>query len=413
MKALRSVLGLMLFAVCMAIVGTTVGAPLVFGIGGAVLPFFTNAAGFNNGYALFVSNPDVDALSTYAGRYEQKLYSTMINGMEFIDRKHIDVQLNVKSKLKLTKLKVTANVRPYSATEHLQGTAVYSGRDLEVHRGKSEMSVEVLKYRDTWMNEVLKGEIDPVKIPFAEYFFAEYTKEIGTEINNRTLYWGFDTSDAVAFDAGDTYAVGDIVTFTPAGGVEHYYKCIATTTAGQSPTTHAAKWQIYDAEAFFPGFKSIIDQAITDGDLTEISSGVVNSGSTALAAMKEVYRALPAPYKNVETELFCSHTDFEYLLDGISDKYHQYSGNQEGATSVIYLPDTDRKCRVMPATWLNGSRRLIATPKANLVFGTNLLADFNKFNIVQSELWTIKMGVVFEGGVQIRDFGAMAIGDQD
>lgn len=413
MKALKQGLGLLLFSICMAIVGTTVGAPSLFGAAGAVTPFLTNAAGFKSGYALYVSNPDVDALAAYAGKYEQKLYSTMINGMEFIDRQQIDYILNVKGKLRLTKLKITANVRPYSATEHLQGTSVYTERVLEVNRGKSEMEIEVLKYRDTWMNEVLKGAIDPNQIPFAEYFFNEYMREIGTEINNRTLYFGFDTSDAVAYDAGDAYAVGDYVTFTPAGGVLHYYKCIATASAGDTPSTDSDKWQVFDAEAFFPGFKYYIDEALTDGDLTEIVSGVVNSGSTALTAMKKVYRGLPAAYKNVETELYCSHTDFEYLLDGISDKFHQYTGKQEGSTGVLYLPDTDRKCRVMPVTWLSGSRRLIATPKANLVFGTNVLADFSKFNIVKSALWTVKMGVVFEGGVQIRDLAAMSIGDQD
>lgn len=410
MKKLGQLLGLALFTMCMALIGTTVGAPVAFAAGGAVLPFVTNTA---TSGAAFTANPDVSALSTYAGQYEKQLYSTLINGMDFMNRKHFDVMLNVKSKVKLTKLKVTANVRPYSSTEHMQGTSVYTGRDLETRRGKSEMSIEVLKYRDTWMNEVLKGEINPTEIPFAQYFWNQYMLEIGTEINNRTIYFGFDTADAVAFDAGDTYAAGDYITYTPAGGVLHYYKCLATTTAGQDPEDTPAKWQIYDAEAFFPGFKSYIDAAITAGSLTEISSGVVNSGATALAAMKEVYRSLPAPYKNVVTEMYVSSTDFEYLMDGISDKYLQYAGKVEGATGILYLPDTDMKCKVINATWLNGSRRIIATPYSNLLFGTNVLADFSKFNIVQSSLWTIKIGVVFEGGVQIRDLAAMAIGDQD
>lgn len=410
MKKLGQILGLALFTLCMALIGTTVGAPVAFAAGGAVLPFVTNTA---TSGAAFTANPDVSALTAYAGQYEQKLYSTLVNGMDFMNRKHFDVMLNVKTKVKLTKLKVTANVRPYSSTEHMQGTSVYTGRDLEVRRGKSEMSVEVLKYRDTWMNEVLKGEINPTEIPFAQYFWNQYMMEIGTEINNRTIYFGFDTADAVAWDTGDTYAVGDYVTFTPAGGVEHYYKCIATTSTGQSPTTHAAKWQIHDAEAFFPGFKYYIDEAIAATTLTEVVSGSVTSGSSALTAMKKVYRNLPAAYKNVVTEMYVSSTDFEYLMDGISDKYLQYTGKVEGSTGILYLPDTDMKCKVINATWLNGSRRIIATPYTNLLFGTNVLADFQKFNIVQSELWTVKIGVVFEGGVQIRDLSAISVGDQD
>ena len=412
-KLFLQLLGLVLFASIIGLVSAVnFGADpiLVASIVGLIVITFSGSTKLKS--AFFTTNPDVSALTAYAGQYEKKLYSTLVNGMEFVEKNHVSKMLNVKSKMKLTKLKVTANVRTYSATEHLQGTAVYTGRDLVVTRGKSEFSIETLKYRDTWMNEVLAGTIDPTQIPFAQYLYDQIMKSIGAEINDRTFYFGFDTADAVLWDTGDTYAVGELIYFTPAGGVLHYYKCIASTSTGQSPSTHPAKWQNYDAESFFPGLKSYIDDAIAATTLTEVSTGAVTSGATALAAMKELFRAHDAPYKAAGVNIYCSYTDYEFLLDGITDKFMASSGRLDGTDGFLYLPDTDRKCKVIPVTWLNGSRRLISCPTENIVFGTNLLADFQKINIVQAELWTLKMGIVFEGGVQIRDLDALQVGDQ-
>ncbi len=412
-KVFSQSLGLLLFGVIVAFGAFTVGATVMVsglvGAGSMALPFFTNTA--NSGMpAFWVANPDVSALAAYAGTYEKALFRSLVNAMEF--RSQVGTILNVKGKLNMTKLVTTANVRPYSSTEHMQGTLVYQPRVLETSRGKAEFPLDPIEYRDTWLAELMNREITAKELPFAQFVMDSIMESVGAEINNRTFYFGFDKADAVAFDAGDTYAAGDYITYTPAGGVLHYYKCLATTTAGQDPEDTPAKWQEVDAEAFFPGLKVLIEDEVTANNITDVSTGVVNSGSTALAAFKELFRALPAPYKTRGAAIFASHTDYEYLLDGISDKFHQYSGNQDGANKVLYLPDTDRKCMILPATWLNGSRRLICTDPKNIVFGTNLLSDFNSIKIVESQLWSIKMGLAFEGGVQIRDLDGIVVGDQ-
>lgn len=406
-------LGLLLFACAMAFSALMLGAPnivagIVFG-GSIMLPFVTNTVS-NGGSYFYFTNPDVSALAAYAGTYEKALFRKLVNAMTFQDQ--VGKMLNVKGKVNLTKLVTTANVRPFDNTEHMQGALAYTPRVLETSRGKMELGLNPVDYRDTWMNELLTREITTQELPFAQFVFESIMASVGEEINNRTFYYGFDKDDAVAYDAGDTYAVGDYITFTPAGDVLHYYKCISATAAGQSPTTHAAKWQKVDAEAFFPGLKILIEDEVTGGDITEVTTGAVTSGATAYAAAKELWRALAKPYREKGGAIFMSYTDYDFLTDGIDDKYFTNSGDASGRR-LVYLPTTDNKCMIIPTTWLMDSRRMICTDPKNIIFGTNLMSDFNKIEVLKSELWTLKLGMAFEGGVQIRDTDGIVVGDQD
>lgn len=411
-KAFSQLLGLLLFSFAMAFGSLMLGAnnTVASMVGGAsfVTPFVVQE--HQKGNVLYVNNPDVSALAAYAGTYEKALFRKMVNSMSFINQ--VGKMLNVPGKINMTKLITTANVRPHSNTEHMQGTLVYEPRVLETKRGKVELPLNPVDYRDTWMNELMTREITAKELPFAQFIFESIMASTGEEINNRTFYYGFDKADAVLWDTGDTYAVGDYIYFTPSGDVLHYYKCVSATSTGQSPSTHAAKWQKVDAEAFFPGLKILIEDEVTGGDITEVTTGSVTSGSTAFAAAKELFRAMGKPYREKGAAIFMSYTDYDFLADGIDDKYFTNSGDASGRR-LMFLPGTDNKCAIVPATWLMDSRRLICTDPKNIVFGTNLLSDFNNIKIVESELWTLKLGMAFEGGVQIRDTDGIVVGDQD
>lgn len=45
------------------------------------------------------------------------------------------------------------------------------------------------------------------------------------------------------FDAADTYAVGEQVYFEDTDATSDFWQCVSATSAGESPTTHAAKWE--------------------------------------------------------------------------------------------------------------------------------------------------------------------------
>lgn len=169
-----------------------------------------------NGVSLMAAAADVSALATFPGEYERQLFSTMINSMDIA--KDVTLLPNVKKKLNLTKLRVKKGARPYSGThEPDTGDLIYTPRVLEVKVGKRDLLIDPEDYRATWMApEAGSGSGASKKtIPFEQYVWAEVMKGLGAEINDETAYFGLDLSalTVVAFDAGDTYAVGEYITF--------------------------------------------------------------------------------------------------------------------------------------------------------------------------------------------------------
>lgn len=371
---------------------------------------------------------DVSALVAYAGTHEAELIWTLLNGFDIANDIRVIPQL--KSKHNLPKLTVGDGARPYSSTtEFKTGDLQYTDRTLEVRVGKRELLIDIEDYRGSYLEEFLpngalgaKGQQNQNNIPFAAWTFDKVSKKIAQEINDKTAYNGFLKSAAVAFDAGDAYAVGDYVTFT-VSGITEWFKCVTITTAGQTPLTHAAKWQNVTAEAIAPGIKYHLDAAITAGDIVETSTGVVNSASTALEAFKKLYRSAPVAFKNNGIVIHAPYTDYEYLLDGIEDKLSKYTREDvtpNDTTGGLYLPGTNRKCIVKPASWLGTSRRMIAEPwmmqsnkikGSNLVMGMDMMGDMNTI-ATKANLWGVEVGYKIVIGFQICDTDALWVGNQ-
>lgn len=359
----------------------------------------------------FYTSVDVSALAAYAGDYEQQLYSTLVNELDIAA--DIRVYPNIKNKKNLTKLTANANAKPFISTEEYAGKLDYTPRTIEVKQGKTELLIDLEDYRDEWMADQMgvgshanKGAQD---IPFAQYTWSEVMRSLAAEINDRTSYFGFDSSGTAAWAGGSTYSIGDRVTLSESN-VLNYYEAIAATSAGESPTTTPAKWKKVNAEAIAKGLGAIIAEEITATDLVPFGTGSVTSGADALAAQRALFRSLPESYKKLGVTLYQSYTDYEFLMDGIEDKITKYTKEDN---TPVFLPGTDRKCMVKPATWLSGSRRLIATPANNMLLGTDLLSDMNQIKVLEgAKLWTMPVGIKFGIGFQIRDLDALAIGDQ-
>lgn len=393
------------FLFLLAVIFTVAGATPALAIGGIKMvaekmaPKVTMTA--------LYSSVDVSALAAYAGDYEQQLFSTMVNDLDIA--RDIRVMPMIKNKLNLTQLTATANAKPFSTDEEYQGSLGYTPRVLEVKQGKTELLIDLESYRNEWMADQMGPGSGANKtidnMPFAQYTMQELFKSLGAEINNRTAYFGFDSSSTAVYDNGDhPFAVGDRV-YQVANGVKHFYECTVITSSGEAPATTPAKWKIVDAEAIAEGLGS----KIANSGKTPVNTGAVTTGAEALAAQRKLFRALDTPYKNMGVTLFQSYTDYELLMDGIEDKITKYT---RADNTPLTLPGTDGKCIVKPATWLTGSRRLIATPSQNLLMGTDQLGDMNQIKIADSKLWTIPVGIKFGVGFQIRDLGAIEFGDQ-
>jgi len=362
--------------------------------------------------ALYTS-VDVAALAAYAGDYENQLFSTMINGLDIAS--DIRVLPNIKNKRNLTKLTANANARPFSSDENYQGNLAYTPRVIEVKRGKVEMLIDWNDYAEDHLALEMGNGSGANKgaesIPFAQYTWDRVLKSLASDINDKTSYFGFDNSDTSAYDnANHPFAIGDQV-YEDTNGVRNYYEATAVTASGENPAGTPGKWKNVNAEAITQGFKNLIAEEITGSNISPVNTGAVTSGTEALAAQRKLFRSLPEAYKKMGVTLYQSFTDYEFLMDGIEDKITKYTKDDN---TPVYLPGTNKKCLVKPATWLSGSRRLIATPMENMILGTDLISDMNEIKVLEnSKLWTIPVGIKFALGFQIRDLDALRIGDQE
>lgn len=305
-------------------------------------------------------DPNISALSAYPGKYEKSLFSTLYNGLDVV--KDTTLVTGVKNKLKMTKLTVGAGVKPYSPTFAVSDEdLVYTGRDLEVNLAKRELLIEPLKYRTTWMSEVMKPGTDPMDIPFAQYVWEQVMARIAQEVNDNAIYSG-------VYNGAGT-AAADIVT----------------------------------------GFGTLIAAEITATNLTPVVTGAITNVN-AVSKLELMMKAMPVAYRNKGFNLYVSYDVADKYNEDYREKYKKYVEMNENG--YYYIDNTNRKVQIIPATWMGASQRVIATPKENLLVGTDEMADWTGRITTAPDIWTLKAGIAFEIGCQIRDLGAIKVNDQ-
>ncbi len=374
---------------------------------------------------LRLSDVDVTAITAFAANNQKALIASLFNGLDIAQ--DVMVHPGVKNKIPMPKIKVGNGFRPFSATpEYKSGGITYTDRYLEVSVGKRELYIDIEAYRQTYLIWSTSAGSDATKrdIPFAQFLWQQVILNLQREINDETAFYGFDKADAVAYDIGDPYAVGDIVTFATAtnnpNSVLDYYVCIATAAAGDTPDTDPDKWLYASARAVAIGIRERILAGIDDDEISPVSTGAITNGAgVAIAAHKELYRAWNAAYKRNGIITSCSYTDYELLLDDLGDKYKALK-DDASEKGYLVLPETEKKAIVKPATWLGSSRRLISGPvfwdganpkQMNIFMATDLLNDFNTVE-TQRDKWMLWAGLKGCVGFNYQDSEAIKVGDQ-
>lgn len=353
------------------------------------------------------TSPDISQLQAYAGDYEKQLFSKLFNSLDAFN--DVTVYPDVKVAVNMTKLRAGDGARPYNSDFEARGTdLIYTGRKLSPDEGKRDIKVIPSKYRPTWMSLVMQPGHNPLDIPFASYVWNQVMVELGAEINDKTIYFGFDKTTATVFSGAATYAVGDYITLAAADGIIDYWKCISATTAGQSPVTNPAKWQKVNAEAITIGFAARIAAAITAGDLSPVTLGTIDA-THAYDQFTTLFRSMPIPYQKAGVKIYSSWSNRYFLYDDFETKVGKYT-ETDPVTGNIYLAKTDKKCQIIGATWMTGSNRLICTPKENLLIGTDRVSDLNKIN-TEPHLRSLDAGIDFSLGTQIRDLEAIKVSE--
>ncbi len=350
---------------------------------------------------------DTSALATYAGTYSKQLISTMLNSLDIV--KDIKVIRNLRADHKLTKISINAGIRPtnVNVTDPDGTNRVFSERTISMKGGMKIFSMVPEELRSTFMSDMLDPNAE--QMPFAEYVWSAEFEKLGDEINE-SVYLADYNADAAAWASGSTYSANDFVNFN-----EDIYEANTSTSAGESPTTHPAKWDKRNAESITTGLGTIIATEITATNITPVTTGAVSS-STAYGDFQDVWRNLPTALqkKSMNPTIFCSYDVFEKYVDNVETLFG--NGNLEELPEMnggdVYLRKTARRCKIVPCTWMGSSQRIICTPKENLVMGTNSLDDFNKIGKTVPNLHGFTAICKYMLGFQIQDLAAISVNDQ-
>lgn len=349
---------------------------------------------------------DITAIENYAGTYSKDLIGQLLNGLDIaVD---IFVMRNVKGPVKLTKLTITKGIRPIdtSVEEPDETGRVWSGRTIDVQGGMKVFSVIPEELRRTFMSEML--DPNATVEPFNSWVWAQEFSAIAEEINESVFYADYK-ADAPAYDALAVYTAGaSFIKFE-----KNFYACITTTTAGQSPTTHPAKWEKINDTAITTGIGTIIKNEIAALKLVPIVTNAFTSTNT-VAELRKIYLATPVKFQKKKSIMYISYDVFEKYKADYDTRYGKGNGINDNTEDeeVIYLKGTSKKVLLKPCTWMDVSQRVILTFDKNLVMAIDQESALNTIGKMIPTLHGYKAIMKYLMGFEIQDLEILYVNDK-
>ncbi|MDX3913783.1 MAG: hypothetical protein QHC79_09605 [Pseudosphingobacterium sp.] len=304
------------------------------------------------------NNPDISALANYAGKYARQLFAVMRNGLDIAN--DVTVRPGIKHKENLTKLDIAHGIEAYKEDFNLNaGDVKYTPRTIEVELLKRDLRINPLKYRTTWMAEVMKPGVNVTDIPYAQFFWRELLASIAEEVNNDAYY-------AVK---GDGLSFSTSVT----------------------------------------GFAKIIADGITADEITPVATGAITNNN-AVAAVEAVANDMPVTLQKKGFDIDFSYNLWQKYQFDYRERYGKYvQRNKDGFFTVDAFGP---KVKLNPVTWMGNSQRILAAPKEELIMGVDALGDMDKIEIDRRfELMDVR--ILFALGFQIRELKNIRVNDQE
>lgn len=325
---------------------------------------------------------DLNAIKYFSMNNDSVILSWLLNDLGFLKDPTIRTIMNLRSPMKLPKYDALKGWRTLDEGVKVPlGTqGKFSNREIKPYTMMKILEVLPQQFRDTFYSDQIGPNAKDFPGGFAEYFWRQQMAVGADEINDGA-FMGIDPDDIADFNPASTYAAGfapaNYVKFELVSGVgQQSFRCIGATSAGQSPTTHPAKWVAADNETLVKGWGTIIKAEYSGLPATnKINTGAITN-TTACAQLKTMYRALPEKMRNKNRKViaYCSLTTFEKYEDDFNERY--VKGVQVADEKVRVVRETNGNCILNPVTWMAGHPGVIMTPERNLVVGTNQVNDF-------------------------------------
>lgn len=351
---------------------------------------------------------EITAIRGYAGQYATQIITSVVNGLDIAG--DVTVIRNLRSTRNLTKYKGNKGFRPNNTSiEEPKGKAgSFSNRKITPKTGMKIFHVIPEELRDTFLSEQLSPNAKEYPAGFAQYFWGEQTNVLQAEINDN-CYMSVDSDSIAAFDVARVYAVGENISFQ-----DEFFKCLAPTTAGQSPTTHPAKWSDVNNASVAKGFGTIIAEEYANLPAqNKIATGVINE-TNAYDKIRQFYLGIPVEYRKLGGFFYVSYDVYDAYMTHVQTKFQNGTSftEAEKEENSGYIYGSGRKWKLKPCTWMDNSRRIIATQKENLVMGTDLTSDFNSLGKVVETLHGYKGIMKLILCFQIVDLDCLFVNDQ-
>jgi hypothetical protein len=317
---------------------------------------------------------DIDAIAGYAGSNSKDLIgNNLLQSLDVVGK--VKVIYNLKAALNLTKLIVNGGIRPLDTAVNKADKPgrEWSKRKLEPKVGMKIFEVVPEELRETWMSEMLDPNADDV--PFAQWVWEQEFATLADEINENYFY-SVNRDDAENFNPATVYNVGDYLVY---GDLRHIYKVVTATVAGQTPDSHAVKFNKVTAASICDGPGTIIAKAKLNGDLpvaNVIATNVINS-TNAVAELRKIYMGAPNAMRKKKAKMYVSPEIVEYYRQDYDARYgkgNSIADNTEDQ-DVIYLKGTGKRVQLEELSGMSGSGMVIYTLQENFLMGTNLLSD--------------------------------------
>lgn len=285
-----------------------------------------------------MSAVDISKVQQYAEKHKKELLNLAVMNAEVIEK--MDLVAGVTDKYTMTELEFKKIFKPYAKEwDPDPDKAQLIPRTGRVEIGQVELEEEPLRYRKTYLGNVLKKGVNPDDHPFEKAFLEGIVKRVSNDINDDLAFFG---------DYG----------------------------LRQNPNPAIAK----SVKAINNGFFTIIDTEIAAGNISEAKGNLIKTGSinrtNAVAKLKAFYRKACAKMPALRSQTVRLYISYE-VYDAYNDNYQAINGalpyNKE--FQKTFLEGSANRCILEPMSSMGISKRIMLGPFENFKVLVDQVSD--------------------------------------
>lgn len=304
---------------------------------------------------------DVTEIVGFGVQNEKKIRSVSVMTNELVTKGLAEIITNLKEPLAFTSFSMDDPSQPFrQAFEPKDDIGVLGKRIITPQMGKVDLTIEPLKWRTTYLSRDMKPGVNPEEIPYPQYFWDQLALNVGHYINNKSVWFGVRN---------------------PAG----------TTTT-----------DIAD------GLGKIVADEITAGNLDNVVTTGAITTSNAVQKFEDIVKALPPEKREEQYVLYVPYAKY----DAYNFNYRAlFGGVTWNAGYVKRQLDGFPNVTIMPCAFLGSSGRVMLTKTSNVGFGTDVLFDFEKMQIIP-DIRVLKIAMHYVLAYQFADLREVYVNDQ-